>query len=97
MIAYTLSKGSRNFFEEVWTKYVKVILYFLKYRCNTMKCIIIIRKEMNCNMAQLSIRVPDEMKEELEVIAKEERRSVAFIVKEAIQQYLEKIKVKQED
>jgi predicted DNA-binding protein len=48
-------------------------------------------------MAQLSIRVPDEMKEELEKIAKEERRSVAFIVKEAIQQYLNSIIVRQED
>ena len=62
-----------------------------------MKCIIIIRKEMKCNMAQLSIRVPDEMKEELEKIAKEERRSVAFIVKEAIQQYLNSIIVREEE
>lgn len=69
----------------------------MKYLCNTLKCIIIIRKEMNCNMAQLSIRVPDEMKEELEKIAKEERRSVAFIVKEAIQQYLNSIIVREEE
>lgn len=39
-------------------------------------------------MAQLSIRVPDEMKEELEQIATANRRSVAFLVKEAIEDWL---------
>ena len=47
-------------------------------------------------MAQLSIRVPDEMKEELERIATEDRRSVAFVVKEAIQKYLDSVEVKEE-
>ena len=48
-------------------------------------------------MAQLSIRVPDEMKEELERIATEDRRSVAFVVKEAIQKYLDSVEEEQEN
>ena len=39
-------------------------------------------------MAQFSFRLPDEMKEELEEIAKKERRSVSFILKDAIEFYL---------
>ena len=39
-------------------------------------------------MAQFSFRLPDEMKEKLEEIAKEERRSVSFILKDAIEYYL---------
>ena len=40
-------------------------------------------------MAQLSVRVPDEMKAQLEKIALADKRSVAFVVKEAIQQFLD--------
>ena len=42
-------------------------------------------------MAQLSIRVPDEMKEKLEKVASADERSVAFVVKKAIQEYFNKI------
>ena len=42
-------------------------------------------------MAQLSIRVPDEMKEKLEKVASADERSVAFVVKKAIQEYFDKI------
>ena len=42
-------------------------------------------------MKQLSIRIPDEIKESLEKVASADQRSVSFIVKEAITQYLEKI------
>ena len=41
--------------------------------------------------AQLSIRVPDEMKEQLEKVAEQDDRSVAFVVKKAIQNYLDTI------
>lgn len=40
-------------------------------------------------MAQLSVRIPDEMKKQLEQIALADSRSVAFVVKKAIQQYLD--------
>lgn len=46
-------------------------------------------------MAQLCVRVPDEMKEELEKAASADKRSVAFIVKEAIQEYLNKLNLVQ--
>lgn len=43
-------------------------------------------------MAQvLNVRVPDEMKERLEEEAKKDERSVAFIVRIAIQKYFESI------
>ena len=47
-------------------------------------------------MAQLSVRIPDNMKEQLEKIAAEDSRSVAFVVKKAIQQYLDGMKVCQD-
>lgn len=45
--------------------------------------------------AQLSVRISDEMKERLEKAAQEDRRSVSFVVKEAIQKYLDEIASKE--
>lgn len=47
-------------------------------------------------MAQLSIRVPDEMKEKLEKVASADERSVAFVVKKAIQDYFDKLDTQKE-
>ena len=47
-------------------------------------------------MTQLSIRVPDEMKKELEEIAEKDSRSVSFIVKKAIEDYLNQQKEEEE-
>lgn len=48
-------------------------------------------------MAQLSVRVPDDMKERLEEEATKDRRSVAFIVKEAIQNYFNEVDNKEKE
>ena len=40
-------------------------------------------------MAQINVRIPDEMKEELDKIAVEEERKVSWVVRKAIQQYLD--------
>ena len=48
-------------------------------------------------MTQLSIRVPDEMKKELEEIAEKDSRSVSFIVKKAIEDYLNQQKGEEEE
>ncbi len=47
-------------------------------------------------MAQFSIRIPDEMKEELEKIASKNERSLSFIVKKAIEQYLKQVNKEKE-
>lgn len=43
-------------------------------------------------MAQLNIRISDEDRKKLEEIAKEEDRSVSYLVRKAISEYLEKQK-----
>lgn len=40
-------------------------------------------------MAQLSLRLPDEMKEKLEEIAKKDDRSLSYVIKKAIEYYFD--------
>ena len=44
-------------------------------------------------MAKMSINLPDEMKEEIKKAGKEEDRDMSWIVKKAIEEYLERRKL----
>ena len=41
-------------------------------------------------MAQITVRIPDEDRNKLEQIAKEEDRKISYIVRKAIREYLDK-------
>lgn len=41
-------------------------------------------------MAQITVRIPDEDRDKLEQIAQEEDRKISYIVRRAIQEYLDK-------
>ena len=45
-------------------------------------------KGVYCTMAQITVRIPDEDRDKLEQIAQKEDRKISYIVRRAIQEYL---------